>query len=289
MQTFLEVCSTLSYTQAARNLEITQPAVSQQIKQLENYYHAPLFLYSGRKLSLTEAGKIIYMYASSAAHDDSLLEQQIDRLEGADWRISIGVTVTAGEYVLAPALAKFLLQRDEAVLNVREGDTRSLLAKVNDGSLDIALVEGFFDKGSYSWQECSREDFVCLCSPKHSFKHKPRKLSDVLGERLIVREDGSGTREALVRTLESENQSLDDFNICATVTSLDIIKQLVEGDCGITFMYRTAATHEIEAGKLQVVELEDMKASHDFTFVWRAGGMYEAEFHDLAKQLRDLI
>ena len=84
-------------------------------------------------------------------------------------------------------------------------NTRELLKKLDEGEIDFALVEGFFKKNEYDFQKYSEEPYIAVCSPDYPFKKKPKRIEDLFGERILIREDGSGTREVLERYLESCN------------------------------------------------------------------------------------
>jgi DNA-binding transcriptional LysR family regulator len=285
IETFLEVCRTLNYTRAAENLNLTQPAVSQHIRFIEDRYHSKLLVYHSKKLSLTPAGEMLRALAITMTHDDEELKERMAQLESDERSLDIGVTRTAGEYVLAPALAAYLNIHPQSRLSVIEDDTQALLGELDRGGIDCALVEGLFDKSAYDWEVFSHEPFVCVCAIDHVSTEEPRGLEDVLGERLIVREEGSGTRAVLEHLLEGENLLLTDFPHRCTVTSLNIIKQFVAADCGITFLYRAAVADVLSAGLLREVSLSNVDYEHDFTFVWRKKSAYANDYQKLFKEL----
>ena len=113
MSTFLSVCRTLNYTRSAAELNITQPAVSQHIAYLEKAYGAKLLSYRGKKLALTPAGELLRDAAATMAHDEATLRDAIAALAGPRRRLRLGMTLTAGEYVLAEPLAHYLVGHPE--------------------------------------------------------------------------------------------------------------------------------------------------------------------------------
>lgn len=286
--TFLDVCQTLNYTRTAQRLNLTQPAVSQHIHVLEENYGTELFTYRNRKLSLTDTGRMLKALATTMAHDDEELRRRIAQTDGTPTRINIGVTRTAGVYALAPALATYLNVHPETQLNVNEDDTRILLSQLEEGLLGCALVEGVFERQRYDWQTFSREPFICVCAANHGFSHRPQNLSDLLDERLIVREEGSGTRAVLEHLLEEENLRVDDFPRRCTVSSIGIIREFVRKDCGITFIYRAAVDEDLKAGKLREIKITDIEHTHAFTFVWRKGSAYADDYRKFIDELMSL-
>lgn len=284
-ETFLDVCDTLSYTRTAQRLNITQPAVSQHISHLESVYGAKLFDYRNRRLSLTKAGEVLRDALAVMVHDERLVKERIASLSGARRTLGFGVTMTAGEYVIARPLARFLLQRPDLQVRIVASGTEDLLVMLHEGSLDCALVEGFFDKGEYDGSVFCTEELVAVCAPGSDLAEAPRSLEDLLGEHLVVREDGSGTRAVLEHALAARNLSLDGFARTTEVTSINIIKTLVANGYGIAFLYESAVQADCEAGVLQKIDLAEPPISHDMTFIWLKGSLFESEFRGLVGDL----
>lgn len=284
-KTFLDVCETLSYTRSAQRLNITQPAVSQHISYFENAYGAKLFSYHNRQLKLTKAGKLLRDALAVMVHDEQMIQEHIASLSGAHRLLSFGVTMTAGEYVLAKPLAHFLKQKPHLQTKIVASSTDALLNMLQEGNLDCAFVEGFFDKSEYESEVFCAEQLVALCSPEHQWTNQPKHLEDLLGEHLIIREKASGTRAVLEHALSNRNLTIEGFAQTTEVTSIGIIKTLVEQDYGITFLYEPAIRAECERGTLKKVALLDNPITHDFTFIWLKGSVFSDEFRSLAREL----
>ena len=105
-----------------------------------------------------------------------------------------------------------------------------------------------------------------------------RKIRDLLPETLLVREEGSGTREILEKNLKEKNFGLEDFANYIQINNISAIKSLVEAGCGITFLYERAVEKELATGKLRKVELEDFSVQHEFAFIWRKGSVFQEEY-----------
>lgn len=281
-ETFLDVCQTLNYTQTAHRLNITQPAVSQHIAYLESVYGAKLFEYRSRRLSLTEAGAILRDALEVMVHDERLIGEHIASLQGGRRTISIGVTLTAGEYIIARPLAGFLAKRQDLQARVVSADTEGLLEMLHEGTVDCAFVEGFFDKSAYDWEVFSSERLVAVCAPDHRFEREPEAFEDLLGEHLIVREQGSGTRAVLEHALAAHNLSLGAFVRTTEVSSINIIKAFVENDYGIAFLYEAAVEAECARGILQAFALGEQRIMHDIAFIWLKGSVFASEFCNFA-------
>lgn len=277
-KTFLTVCKTLNFTRAAEELHISQPAVSQHIAHLEQVYGAKLFSYGNRKLSLTQAGRMLESTFLTMAHDETMLHDRIRALvsnEGINLRI--GMTLTAGEYVVAPALADALAKNQEFRISVHSGDTARLLSLLNEGAIDCAFIEGIFDATPYTKDRFSEEELVCICSPDTSIAHAHLGLEDLLHERLFVRESGSGTRAVFEHALTERNASLEAFENQRIIESLDIIKIFVAKGLGISFVYRSAVEKELESGALATVSIKRFNVHHDISFIRLKNSAFEQE------------
>ena len=286
VETFLAVCRTLNYTRAAEELNITQPAVSQHIAFLEKEYGAKLFSYANRKLSLTPAGELVRRTLAAMAHDDRLLRESVAACERTSaLSLSIGMTLTAGEYVVAAPLATYLRAHPEMQVRLRSRGTEELLGALDEGVIDCAFVEGFFDKNAYAWDVFRTERLVCVCAADHEFAARPVRVEDLFDERLIVREPGSGTRAVLEHALAAQNLTVDGFAQASVVESLDVIKILVEHDLGISFLYEAAVARELAAGTLRVIDLEGLAILHDIAFIRLKNSVFEREFQNLFADL----
>lgn len=285
-KTFLTVCRTMNYTRAAEELALTQPAVSQHITYLEHEYGAKLFEYHHKKLELTPAGRALRDGLATIAHDDHLLHERIAEIAHASAvKLRIGMTLTAGEYVVAQPLTHYLVDRPEIQITVRSGGTRRLLELLDEGIIDCAFVEGLFDKARYATQPFSHERLVPICAAGHHFPTKPTTLEDLLNERLILREEGSGSRNVLVHALAQHNLSPASFAHHFIVESLDIIKIFVKANLGISFVYEAAVQQEIKEGTLSIIPLADDDIFHDISFVYLQGSLYEQEMENLFNTL----
>ena len=209
MNTFLSVCRTLNYTRSAAELNITQPAVSQHIAYLEKAYGAKLLSYHGKKLTLTPAGELLRDAAATMAHDEATLRDAIAALAGPRRRLRLGMTLTAGEYVLAEPLAHYLVGHPEVQVRIASSDTERLLAQLHAGEIDCALVEGFFDKSSYDWRVFATEHLMAVCAPDAPLARvkEPQRFEDLLDQHILVRERGPGTRAVLEHALRASRAS----------------------------------------------------------------------------------
>lgn len=287
IDTFLEVCRHMSFTKAAEKLNITQPGVSQHIRYLEDFYGSKLFAYEGKKMYLTKAGEILLSAAITMKHDGLYLRKVIDDSNTRKSRLIFGATLTIGEFVMAKHIKSYLNLYPDTEVRMVEGNTSELLNKLSMGEIDFALVEGNYAKKEYDYLVYSEERYIPVCGKDYVFQKEPVSLTDLLSERIIIRENGSGTKEILEKNLESRNLEIEDFRYSIEIGGLNAIKSLVEAECGITFLYEAAVKKELETGVLREIKLEDFQVSHDFTFIWNKGSAFSNNYREICEILKN--
>lgn len=285
VETFLAVCQTMNFTRAAEQLHITQPAVSQHIHALEEQYGTKLFRSQGKQLQLTESGRLFFRTAAAMHHDDLRLREALHQ-ENIRRRLRFGATLTIGEYIMPGPLLRLLEREPDIQLYMLTANTQELLKLLDQGALDFAIVEGYFDKQAYDSLIYCTQRYIPVCASGHPFSNPVRRLEDLLKERLLVREPGSGTRNVLERALEVRNLGVRNFRRVTELGSLNLIKSLVCAGAGISFFYQPVVQQELEAGKLREIPLEDCSIYHDFTFLWRRGSLFAADYREIFSLLR---
>ena len=318
VETFLTVCQTMNFTEAARLLHITQPAVSQHIHGLEKQFDAVFFQYEGKRLSFTAAGQLFYRTALAMRHDVDHLKQQLSQVDAAPV-LNFGATLTVGEYIMPPMLLRLLKTRPEVRLRMLVENTDVLLKLLNQGEIDFAIVEGYFPRQTYEGLPFRTERFLPVCAPGAfpavptvsaistvpsapadapvvpaaapavAFSSVPAAaplpLEALLSCRLLVREAGSGTREILERSLREHNLALSDFPKLTELGNLNVIKTLVMAGLGISFCYESVVREELADGRLQEIPVEGFPVTHDFTFLWQKDSVFSEYYRSVFETL----
>lgn len=276
--TFLAVCETMNYTKAAQRLCLTQPAVTHHIQYLEQHYGCRLFTYEGKVLRLTEAGLRLREFTRSMAYNEQKMEQTM--AASAPISLRVGTSKTIGEYVIAPKVEQFLRAHPDASFSLLVDNTRELLRGLEAGRLDFVLVEGFFDRSRYDAQLWRRESFFGVCSPDHRLAGRLVTLDELEGERLILRESGSGTRAVFEEALRRQNRTLRGFSSVATISDFATIKSLVTDGLGISFLYAPVVQRELEQGTLARFDLADAPMQGAFYFVCLKNNLFAGTWAD---------
>ncbi len=283
LYTFLNLCKTMNYTRTAKELCITQPAVTQHIHFLEEHYGCKLFSYEKKVLRLTPQGEILKMQVHALDYRSRKLEELLREPEKI--RLRVGATKTIGDYLAAPMISSFLKKNPGSQVSLLVNNTADLLRGLDEGELDFAMIEGFFDKGEYGCRLMRREPFVGICSPENPLADSPVPVRRLLGEHLIVREQGSGTRAVLEHFLEEHNCTVDGFRAVTEVSDFRPIKELVRENLGVSFLYRTVLEEELARGELAILQLTDergkkIRLSHEFNLVYRTENGFRERWAD---------
>ncbi len=259
--TFLKLCEEMNYRKTAEALNITQPAVTQHIHYLENEYQSKFFTYTDRKLQQTTAGKALESYAKSAVYNDLAFRNTIHSPEIP--KIRIGATKTIGDYLLPQKLSKLLSLKEWEVTFIVD-NTRVLLEYLENATLDMALIEGFFDKNQYQSKLIKTEKLIGICNSSHPFVNKIVPLEHLFKQSLLLREEGSGTRAAFEQVLVQHNYSIDSFKNKSFVSSFELIKKCTLDNGCISFVYESIALSD---PNLSTFTIEGIDMLHEFHYV----------------------
>lgn len=263
IRTFLTLCETMNYRRTAQLLQLSQPAVTQQIHGLEREYGCKLFQYDGRRLHATPQAEKLEEYARAAMASDRQLRAELIR--PGLLTVRMGATRTIGDFVLPGRLCSFLRQPDHT-LELTVDNTTRLLELLEQEKLDLALVEGEFDHNRYGWAPFCSSPFSGICRQDHPFAGQTVQLRDLADQSVILREPGSGTRGIFEDALRRSGGSLQDLGRVICVNSFPLILRMLEDGIGITFAYSAVCSSSQE---LSLFHLDGMRQTGEFCFVFR--------------------
>lgn len=288
--TFLTVCKELNFTRAAEKLHISQPAVSQHIQYIENFYGVKLFRFIGKSMILTEAGKLLQRSLTSLHNNEIYLKEQLAFITDKKKVLHFGVTLTVGEFMIARPLARFLNGHKDADISMTVANTKELLEKLDDGEIDFAILEGDYSKAAYEHIPFLVDHFIPICSPSHPLVRgsasREQNLAALTGECLLIRETGSGTRSILEQALNSHNLSPEDFANVVTIGNMNAIKDMVAAGAGISFLYETAVKTELKNGIIRKIPLKGFEIQHEISIVWKKDNLFQEFFLDNFAELQ---
>ncbi len=258
LKAFAAVAKTGSLTQAAEELFITQPALSQQIKQLENYFSIQLLERSNRGTSLTDAGRLLYDYSTKIADLFDELESKMDSLRASvEGSLTIGATSVVGGYAVPCSIFIFKEKYPETNLKLKVGNQAQVINDLKDEIVDVAVIEGDRVSGPFTIEEIATDDMTVIVPNKEPWNGKKYLLpEDFVKQPLIMREHGSGTRQVVENCLGSAGIDISSLNIVMELSSVDSIKAAVEAGHGISIMSRLALKKELHNKTLKAVDIK---------------------------------
>ena len=288
-ETFLTLCSCKSFTKAAGLLQITQPAVSQHIKYLEEFYGCKLLDTANRKIRLTHQGELLREFAMTVFSDSKHFKENIRSVQTDTMQFSFGATLSIGEYVMPEILSCLLTKYPEMKFHMSVANTQVLLERLNNGELDFILAEGLFDKSEYDSTLFSLEKFIPVCSPKSVFAKDEVSFNEITKSRLILRERRSGTREIFENILQKNNYSLHAFERIIEIGNMAAIKKMVSNGLGITFLFEVAVKKEIEEGSLSLINIPDFSEQREFNFVILKNSFFRERYMKIYTLLKQIF
>lgn len=267
--TFLEVAKYKNYTKAAAHLNLTQPAVTQHIKKLEEYYGCSLIDISGKSVKLTAQGEALNNYANFQIANEEQLINQIKKIETP---IKIGATLSIADYYLPPYLSSYLANNDELVsLTVK--NTKSIIDMLLNNELYCAFIEGIFDKSLFHFYEFYSTRFLPVARKGHPLEGVEASISDIHKYPLILREEGSGTREIYENYLYQNNDSILSATKVYEISSFGVIKKVLSTSDAISFMYEEVAKQEVEKQNLCYLSIKDYSIERPLYFIYPSNSL----------------
>ncbi len=285
LDTFLAVCKHLNFTRAAKELNITQPAVSQHIRYLQELYQVKLFKHIGKKIELTKEGQYLQNIAMTLKHDDIFLKEKLTNK--TKQKLSFGTTLTVGHYLLLDTLVEYIKCNPNISLSMYILNTKQLLHKINTGKIDFAMVEGYFSRTEFDYLVYSKEQYIAIASNNCMIEDKQYTIEELFEQRIIVREPGSGSGDILERYLLERNYTLSEFKDVMVINNIQAMLAFVEADCGISFVYKKAVEKELQEGKIKEISIKDFDIQHDISLVWRKNSIFAPMYKELFEIFTD--
>jgi len=258
LQVFHSVARHLSFTKAAEALHMTQPAVTFQVRQLEEQFNTRLFDRTHNRISLTEAGDRVYHYAKQIFELYSRMEGEVRELTGGvSGVVILGASTTIAEYMLPSLLGAFKRKFPDVVIRLQVSNTEGIVAMVEDNAIDLGVVEGSVPNKSLAAEVFRIDKLVAVLPPEHVLAGSNSvPVADVLKYPFISREEGSGTREVTFDYLRGAGLEPADLTLVMELGSPESIKGAIEAGMGISILSRSTIAKELRLGTLTGVELD---------------------------------
>jgi len=258
LQVFHAVAKHLSFTRAADALFMTQPAVTFQIKQLEEHYNTRLFDRGHGRITLTPAGEVMLDYAERILGLSGELDVRLKEMTGQiDGPLLVGASMTIAEFLLPQVLGEFKAAYPGVQPRLVAANSETIESRVTEHSLDVGFIEAPARLPALAAEVCAEDELQVLCAPRHALACLSSVTpAELLAHAFISREAGSGTREVTDKHFRSEGVDPERLNVVMELGSPEAIKGLVSTGLGFAIMSRATVAKEVALGLLVAVPLE---------------------------------
>ena len=267
--TLLKVYETGNYTRAAEKLSLTQPAVSQHIKQIERELGTVVFDRSVGKIRPTPEGMLVIQYAERVVSLYENLQRALEDTRKSIDRLRVGITHTSESNIVTEVLAQYAEQFDNMKITIQTDTISNLYEMLKTYKIDIAIVEGAVADPSINSVMLDTDSLVLCVSNEHPLaKRSLVTIEELKKEKMILRLPSSGTRNLFAANLESRNLSLEDFNVTLEVDNIATIKDLVRRNYGVSILARSACMDELKKGKITVLPIENLSMIREVNILY---------------------
>ncbi len=255
LQVFHTVARLLSFTKAAETLHMTQPAVTFQVRQLEEYFNTRLFDRTHNRISLTDAGNRVFEYADRIfdlyADMENSVREMTGEIRGA---LIIGASTTIAEYMLPALLGDFNTRFPEVTIHLRVSNSDGIVSMVENNTIDLGVVEAPVGNKNLVVEICRLDHLVAIVPPNHDLAERESlHIDELLEYPFIVREEGSGTREVINEYLNQHCKTT--LNISMELGSPEAVKGAVEAGMGVSVVSRATVQKELKLDTLRAISL----------------------------------
>lgn len=269
LYTVLQIYESGSFVKAAQKLSITQPAVSHQIKMLEQELNVRIFERKNGSLMVTRQGEEVIKCAKKLLGLYRNLQKDLTDSRTLISHLVIGVTHTAESNPIAEALAKYCAKQQNVNVKLITNTINNLYIKLKSYEIDLAVVEGRIPDPNIHYLLLDTDYLVLAVSVNHPLaKRSMVTLNELKRERLILRLPESGTRNLFVSHLESNNMSIKDFNVILEVDNMATIKDLIRRDFGVSILPRSVCFDELKKKKIAVLPVENLSMMREINIAY---------------------
>lgn len=257
---FCAVAEEKSFSKAAKKLHLTQPAISGQIKALENNYELCLFKRTPSGVDLTEAGKIVYQHAKQILHIIEGLEHSLAILtKKQPCRLAVGASTVVGSYPLPCTIWVFKEHHPQVNIQLEVENSSIILEKIKSVSLDFAIIEGPVNDENIVQKNCLNDEMALIVPYVEPWIDRENiTVDELLTLPLIIREEGSGIRSMLENELKKKGVSINNLNVFTEMSKLQSIKSAIEAGHGLSILPKLTVRKELYTKTLKALPVQDL-------------------------------
>ena len=267
LKTFHMVALRKSFTRAAEELHMSQPAVSAQIQSLEKHYGIKLFARLGKKIALTEAGEILLSYAERILNLTDEAKQAIDELKGLKrGRLKIGASFLVGVYIMPQILGRFKTRYPDIEVSLQMRQAQEIVKMVLSNAIDLGVVGAPVEDPRLVVKPFLSDELLAIVPADHPWAEREAvRPQELERQPFILSEQGSATRQIVEEQL---GQVRVKPEVAMELGNIEAVKKAVEAGLGISIMSRSAAWGEVEAGRLRFLRVLEVNLRRDVNLVY---------------------
>lgn len=274
LKVFYTVARRLSFTKAAEELFISQPAVTKHIHELEQQLGMALFERIGNRIKITRAGQVMLKHADDIFTSYRNLEYEINQLKHEQGGLlALGASTTIAQYFIPPLLAQFNQRYPEVAASLISGNTEQIEQALFDKSIQLGLIEGRSKNPVLKYVEIAKDEIALIGNVNYNYGDTkgPLSASDLKNIPLLMREHGSGTLEVINDELKRLKLKLTDLQIAMYMGSTESIKSYLHHAPCAAFLSLKAVQRELEAGEFKILPVKNFKLVRKFHFIYLQG------------------
>ncbi len=269
-ETFIMVIEKRSFSKTAKAMNVSQPAISFQIRAMEKEYGQILLDRSGNKARPTETGKIFYRFAKDMVRNNNLLKESLNKLKNVvGGKLALGASTTPGEYLVPKMLGQFKKKFPDVEPELFIADTDDIVEKLANHEIDIAFVGRKISEDNLESKKFASDELILITPPQHQLaKKKTITLKETISCPLILREKGSATRKTFEDLLKNQNIPEENLNVTMELGSIQAILAAVEADLGISIISKFAAERDLSLGSIKTIPFANMRLTRDIYLIY---------------------
>ncbi len=262
MQIFLNVVASGHLTNVAKDMNLSQSAISMSIKELENILGRPVFDRINKKLVLNEVGRAFYKEIDPIYKKLSDIEYEFKNSENKGM-IRVGASTTIVDYLMPSIICSYMSSYPDVKITLKEGNTKEITAMIKEGSIDVGFVEGFVSGSDIIKEKIGVDELVVVTADINLCKSC--YIDELAEKRWVLREEGSGTREVF---LDYIKEKVDNLNVFFELGHTESIKSILMNRECLTCISKISVENEIKEGKLHKVDVKNFDCKRDFLMIY---------------------
>ena len=272
IRVFRAVAHHLNFSRAAEELLLTQPAVTQQVKALEDELGVPLFDRSGGRITLTAGGKVLLPLADQMKEISEQAFAAVAETSGEQaGELAVGASQTIAQYLLPNFIAGFIKAHPRIRIVARSGNTEAMLDALLAHQIHLALIEGPDRRKDLNIEPFFQDHMVLVVPTNHEWADQEVDIEALKQQALLMREFGSGSRRVVEKALVAAGLQKKDLRIQMELDSTEGLLSAVEAGLGVTFVSRWAVRNQLSLRTLKIARVRGLKLSRQFSIAYPAG------------------